>query len=177
LDAVTKKYNDQPGFADLMKDVTKIENDRVNIYRDRSKPPSLRKKRSQVADSTPDFGSIDFQQRSGLRETLFSPGIQKKLQRKIRQGQLAIEDRLDLHGYNQNQAITALGRFLDKALAAEFRMLIIIHGKGSRTDSDAVLKPLVRHWLAGQSSVLAWCPAQPKHGGEGACYVYLRTRS
>ena len=138
---------------------------------------SLSKKTSAAGNSTPDFASIDFQQRSGLTEAHFSPGIQKKLQRKIRQGQLSIEDRLDLHGYNQNQAIAALGRFLDQALAAGFRMLIIIHGKGSRSDSDAVLKPLVRHWLAGRSSVLGWCPAQPQHGGEGACYVYLRTRS
>jgi DNA-nicking Smr family endonuclease len=101
-------------------------------------------------------------------------GLQRKLQRKIRQGQLAIEDSLDLHGYNQKQATATLVQFLQQALASRFRMLVIIHGKGSRSGNDAVLKPLVRHWLAQQSAVLAWCPAQPKHGGDGASYVYLR---
>ena len=159
----------------MVEGVTKIENDRVNVYRDRTKSVAPPKIRSRLSDSTTDFASIDYQQRLGIKEIQFNPGIQKKLQRKIRQGQLVIEDRLDLHGYTQKQAITALDEFLDHAFGSEFRMLIIIHGRGSRSDSEAVLKPLVRHWLAAQSSVLAWCPAQPKHGGDGACYVYLRS--
>jgi len=172
---VTNKSNDPPSFADMVEGVTKIENDRVNLYRDRTKPVAAVKIQPRFADSTTDFASIDYQQRSGIRDTQFNPGIQKKLQRKIRQGQLAIEDRLDLHGCTQKQAITALDEFLGHALRSEFRMLIIIHGRGSRSDSEAVLKPLVRDWLATQSSVLAWCPAQPKHGGDGACYVYLKS--
>ena len=172
---MTDKSNDPPSFADMVEGVTKIENDRVNVYRDRTKPVAPPKIRSRPANSTTDFASIDYQQRLEIREVQFNPGIQKKLQRKIRQGQLVIEDRLDLHGCTQKQAITVLGEFLDHAFRSEFRMLIIIHGRGSRSDSEAVLKPLVRHWLATQSSVLAWCPAQPKHGGDGACYVYLRS--
>ena len=171
------KSGDPPSFADLIPGVKKIEDDRINIYDHRKKPVALPKTRPQTTDSNPDFANIDYRHRSGINESLFNAGIRKKLQRKIRQGQLAIEDRLDLHGYNQNQAITALNGFLQQALTAELRMLIVIHGKGNRSGSDAVLKPLVRHWLAQQSSVLAWCPAQPKHGGDGASYVYLRGQS
>jgi len=174
---VNDKSGDPPSFADLMPGVKKIKDDRINVYDDRKKPAALPKTRPQTTESNPDFANIDYQQRSGISESLFNAGMQKKLQRKIRQGQLAIEDRLDLHGYNQNQAIAALNGFLHQALTAELRMLIVIHGKGNRSGSDAVLKPLVRHWLAQQSSVLAWCPAQPKHGGEGASYVYLRSPS
>jgi len=173
---VKDKSSDPASFADLIPGVKKIEDDRINVYRDRKKPAAPPKTRSQTADLNPDFASIDYRQRSEIAESRFDVGIQKKLQRKIRQGQLAIEDRLDLHGYYQNQAIAALNKFLQQALIAEFRMLIVIHGKGNRSDSDAVLKPLVRHWLAQQASVLAWCPAQPIHGGEGASYVYLRNR-
>ncbi|MCZ6798673.1 MAG: Smr/MutS family protein [Gammaproteobacteria bacterium] len=168
------KTNDQPNFSDLMTGVKKIEHDRINVYRHRRKKTSLPKTRSRSAALDPDFASIDYQQRSGIRESQFDMGIQKKLQRKIRQGQLTIEDSLDLHGYNQNQATAALVHFFQQALASQFKMLVIIHGKGHRSDSDAVLKPLVRHWLAQQPAVLAWCPAQPKHGGDGASYVYLR---
>jgi DNA-nicking Smr family endonuclease len=174
---VNDKSRDPPSFADLMPGVKKIEDDRINVYHDRKKSAALPKTRSQTADLNPDFASIDYRQQSEISESRFDAGIQKKLQRKIRQGQLAIEDRLDLHGYYQNQAIAALNEFLQQALTAELKMLIVIHGKGNRSGSDAVLKPLVRHWLAQQSSVLAWCPAQPKHGGDGASYVYLRGRS
>ena len=168
------KSNDQASFADLMTGVKKLEDDRINVYRHRIKKTSLPKRGAHSVDSNPDFASIDYQQRSGIRESQFDVGIQRKLQRKIRQGQLAIEDSLDLHGYNQKQATAMLARFVQQALASQFRMLVIIHGKGSRSDNEAVLKPLVRNWLAQQSVVLAWCPAQPKHGGDGASYVYLR---
>ena len=53
-------------------------------------------------------------------------------------------------------------------------MLLVIHGKGYRSETEAVLKPLVHRWLAEQPSVLAWCPAQARDGGAGASYVYLR---
>ncbi|MCP4232040.1 MAG: Smr/MutS family protein, partial [Aestuariibacter sp.] len=43
-----------------------------------------------------------------------------------------------------------------------------------RSDKAAVLRPLVHHWLSQQNFVLAWCPAQPRDGGSGASYVYLR---
>jgi DNA-nicking Smr family endonuclease len=171
---VNDKTNDQPSFSDLMSGVKKLEDDRINVYRHRVKNTGLPKNRAGSTDSNPDFASIDFHHRSGIRESQFDVGLQRKLQRKIRQGQLAIEDSLDLHGYNQKQATATLVQFLQQALASRFRMLVIIHGKGSRSGNDAVLKPLVRHWLAQQSAVLAWCPAQPKHGGDGASYVYLR---
>jgi DNA-nicking Smr family endonuclease len=86
-----------------------------------------------------------------------------------------VNDHLDLHGYNQQQATTALIEFIDQALSSDFKFLIVVHGKGHRSDKDAVLKPLVQNWLSQQSMILAWCPAQPKDGGSGASYVYLKS--
>jgi len=100
--------------------------------------------------------------------------MQTKLQRRIRQGQIRPEACLDLHGYRQNEALQALGQFLADALRRRLRLIVIIHGQGYRSQSDAVLKPLVQRWLASQSQVLAWCPAQPRDGAAGASYVYLR---
>lgn len=68
----------------------------------------------------------------------------------------------------------ALELFLNDALQHRYRMVLIIHGQGYRSQSDAVLKPLVQRWLATQSQVLAWCPALPRDGAAGASYVYLR---
>jgi DNA-nicking Smr family endonuclease len=173
---VNDKSSEDPSFAELMMGVKKISNDRVNLYHDRAKKTALPGQPTQAAGSNLDFANISYDRQSDIKDSWFDSGIQKKLQRKIRQGQLPIEDRIDLHGYTQKQAIAALGEFLHQAVSAEFKMLVIIHGKGNRSGSEAILRPLVRHWLAQQSSILGWCPAQAKHGGEGASYVYLRVQ-
>jgi DNA-nicking Smr family endonuclease len=166
----------QRSFAELMTGVKKISDDRINIYRDRAKKTVLPKAKIQTAKTELDYSNINFELISNIKDSHFDSGIQKKLQRKIRQGQLPIEDQIDLHGFNQKQATAALTAFLHHAVSVNFKLIVIIHGKGDRSGSEAVLKPLARHWLAQQSAVLAWCPAQTKHGGGGASYVYLRVQ-
>jgi DNA-nicking Smr family endonuclease len=173
---VNDESTDDPSFAELMSGVKKISDDRVNVYRDRAKKSRLPGQNRPTAESHMDFANIGYRQQIDIKDSQFDAGIQKKLERKIRQGQLPIEDQIDLHGYTQNAAIAELTKFLQRAISAEFKLLVIVHGKGNRSGSEAVLRPLVRHWLARQSSVLGWCPAQPKHGGQGASYVYLRAQ-
>jgi DNA-nicking Smr family endonuclease len=84
------------------------------------------------------------------------------------------ETRIDLHGCRQHEALEALEALLSDALQRGYRMVLIIHGQGYRSQSDAVLKPLVQRWLAKQPQVLAWCPALARDGAAGASYVYLR---
>jgi DNA-nicking Smr family endonuclease len=168
------KFKDGASFSDLMTGVKRLENSRVNTYQDRIKKEPLPLKRIKPLDPAIDFSTISYQFLSDISDSYFDSGIQKKQQKKMRQGLLGIDDRLDLHGCNQQQATVALLQFVEQALASGFRFLIIVHGKGGRSDTQAVLKPLVHHWFAQQSTVLAWCPAQPKHGGSGASYVYLR---
>lgn len=173
---VDDESKDEPSFSELMTGVKKIVDDRVNIYHDRTKKNALPGRKTQAPESGLDFSNITFRQQSNISDTRFDSGIQKKLERKIRQGQLPIDDRIDLHGCTQKLATAALDEFLRRAIAARFKTLVIVHGKGNRSGGEAVLRLLVRHWLAQQSSVLGWCPAQPKHGGGGASYVYLRVR-
>lgn len=167
-----QKSNSERSFADLVSGVKKLDNDRINTYQDRVKkaPQTTR----QAPESRPELPSIDFRHLIQLQDSYFNSGISKKQQRKIRQGTLPINDRLDLHGYTQEQARFELNSFLDHALSSDFKLLIIIHGKGQRSEGKAVLKLLVQNWLAQQASVLAWCPARANHGGSGASYVYLR---
>ncbi len=170
--------NDDPSeetnFAKLITGVKRFSDDRVNMYRDRAKKTALPRSKAGASDSSLDFVNISYDQQTIIGDSQFDNGIQKKLERKIRRGQLEIEDHLDLHGYTQKEAIAALEEFLHHAFTAELKLLVIIHVKGNRSGSEAVLRPLVRYWLSQQSSVLGWCPAQPKHGGSGASYVYLR---
>mgnify|MGYP001826577583 CR=1 FL=1 len=162
--------DDESELARLLPGVKRLVNDRINVYRQR--PPAARAPGPRPPeDSEPERYS------DGLpaRDSYFQSGLQVKLQRKIRQGAIRPQASIDLHGYRQDEARRALQEFLEDALQQRYRMLLIIHGQGYRSQSDAVLKPLVQRWLSQQSVVLAWCPAQARDGAAGASYVYLRS--
>ena len=163
--------DDDADFSHMIPGVKRMRNDRINVYRQRERKAFTPRPR-QNEDS---FEQDPLVMPEPGRSTHFNPGIQKKLQRKIRQGQIRPEDSLDLHGHRQNEAIDALESFFGHAHRAGYRMVIVIHGQGYRSQNEAVLKPLVHRWLASRSEVLAWCPAQPQDGAAGASYVYLRT--
>ena len=63
---------------------------------------------------------------------------------------------------------------MDECKTFDYRHVIIVHGKGFRSQSKPVIKPLVNHWLKQADEVLAFCSAQPQDGGTGAVYVLLR---
>lgn len=112
--------------------------------------------------------------------------------RKARQlagGQVAIDARLDLHGFRQSEAHAALRGFLFNAYRRGHRWVLIITGKGGRPrerDEDdysfmpvetGVLKRNVPMWLENpelRAIVVSHRPAAIKHGGEGALYIHLR---
>jgi DNA-nicking Smr family endonuclease len=165
------KDDDESEFASMIPGVKRLRNDRINVYqhqhRARKQPLPARRieqdeSRAQPSESQP------------ARDTQFNTGLQKKLQRKIRQGLIRPEASLDLHGFRQTDALDALEGLLNDARRHGMRMILIIHGQGFRSQNDAVLKPLVQRWLANQPEVLAWCPALSRDGAAGASYVYLR---
>jgi DNA-nicking Smr family endonuclease len=103
-------------------------------------------------------------------------GLQKSVLKKLRQGNFPIEQIMDLHGMRQEPASRYLHRFIAESVAHHCRVVLVIHGKGSRSEHNiAVLRPMVHHLLQQQIQVLAFCPAMPHDGGSGASYVYLRT--
>jgi DNA-nicking Smr family endonuclease len=98
-------------------------------------------------------------------------GLDRRTAERLRRGELPIEARLDLHGMTQEEAHTALARFLGRAHAAGQRCLLVITGKG------AVLREAVPRWLGEgetRDRILASSAAQPRHGGGGALYILLR---
>ncbi|HEX4891452.1 MAG TPA: Smr/MutS family protein [Alphaproteobacteria bacterium] len=109
-------------------------------------------------------------------------------------GRLEIEARLDLHGHRQDMAQRELVDFIRRNHSYGKRCVLVITGKGRSRKNRAEAEPaetgryiiperngvlfdLVPEWLAGRELapyVVAFSPAQPKHGGSGALYVYLR---
>jgi DNA-nicking Smr family endonuclease len=104
-------------------------------------------------------------------------GIDRSTRRRLAQGQLPIEARLDLHGMTAAQAERQLSRFITRAVGDGRRCVLVITGKGA--NNNGVLKHLVPMWLTSPplgAGVLALSQAVPTDGGDGALYVMLRRR-
>ena len=96
---------------------------------------------------------------------------------RLKRGQVAIEQTLDLHGLTQDEAHRRLGAFLARTQAAGCRCVLVITGKG--LGSGGTLRHMVPRWLneaENRERVIAYTPAQPRHGGSGALYVLMRRR-
>jgi DNA-nicking Smr family endonuclease len=96
---------------------------------------------------------------------------------RLKRGQVALEQTLDLHGQTQDQAHRRLRAFVADAQARGSRCVLVVTGKG--LESGGTLRHMVPRWLneePNRARVLAYSPAQPRHGGSGALYVLLRRR-
>jgi len=110
-------------------------------------------------------------------ETLFFArgGLQHRLLRQFKRGELRPESRLDLHGQTIHQAGAQLYQFLENAQRAGLRCVCVIHGKGHRSAAGRpALKTQLNQWLRDAPAVLAFSSAQARDGGRGALYVLLR---
>jgi len=103
------------------------------------------------------------------------PGLSRQVLRKLRSGQWALQDTLDLHGLRWEEARALLAQFIAQAVKRGHRCLLIIHGKGRRSkNQEPVLRGKVAGWLAQRAEVLAFSQARPADGGSGAVAVLLR---
>nr|WP_315259304.1 Smr/MutS family protein [uncultured Duganella sp.] len=103
-----------------------------------------------------------------------APGVGPDVMKKMRKGHWPVQDELDLHGMNRDQARDALGAFLTKATQRNHRCVCVIHGRGfGSRGQEPVLKSMVHSWLV-QKGVVAFCQARNNEGGEGALIVLLR---
>lgn len=100
-------------------------------------------------------------------------GLQDKLLKKLAQGHISIEGRLDLHRMNLVTALAYAESFLQHAHCQGHRLVLIIHGKGKKSDKP-ILKNALNFWLRREENVLAFHSAQPKDGGSGAVYVLIK---
>jgi DNA-nicking Smr family endonuclease len=93
-------------------------------------------------------GPITLQDRleGGDEPSYLRSGVANSVLRDLRRGRWAMQDEIDLHGLNREEARGQLATFL------------------------------VRGWLAQKNEILAYCQAKPQDGGEGAVIVLLRTQ-
>lgn len=105
--------------------------------------------------------------------------------KKVRRGKLDIDATIDLHGYRQMDAQTALAGFLVRMRSNGARCVLVVTGKGRAieigedylTPQPGVIRRRLPEWLSGQGireHVSGYASAHPRHGGSGAYYVLLK---
>ena len=111
--------------------------------------------------------------------------VDPSIRKKVGRGRIDIDGRIDLHGMTQDEARGALHRFIHARFSRGDRTVLVITGKGLKTDNDyiaamterGVLRTMLPIWLNEPSlapMVSGWSVAARGHGGEGAWYVRLR---
>ncbi len=121
--------------------------------------------------------------------------LERNIRQKLQRGKTEIEARLDLHGYNRNNAYPALLSFVKSAWQQGLKTVIVVTGKGDgpvsrqnlhssdffqMPEQNSVLKASIANWLNDQELrpyIVGWQPAHPKHGGGGAVYVRIRNKN
>lgn len=93
---------------------------------------------------------------------------------RLKRGEYAVQDELDLHGLRLEAAQQLLREFLRHVLAEGVACVRIIHGKGRNSEGVPVIKNFVDQHLRHRRDVLAFHSAPIEQGGTGAVLVLLK---
>lgn len=98
--------------------------------------------------------------------------------RQLRQGKLAPEAKLDLHGLSRQEAREKVRFFLEDATFHGLKTVLIITGRGKGSSDGPVLRQFMERYLSSDARawVVEWGRAPARYGGEGALVVFLKGR-
>ncbi|MCW8347410.1 DNA endonuclease SmrA [Vibrio sp. ZSDZ65] len=172
--------NDLDLFQQMMGDVKPLPNDTIEF-----KKPPLQASEAQLAkreaalwlsEQCPDYLSLDFAPPLKPEDIIEFKrnGVQEGVYRKLRLGKYPLQAKLDLHRRTLSQARDEVIGFLQQCMRLDIRTLLIVHGKGERSNPPALIKSYLAHWLTQIRDVQCVHSAQQFHGGSGAVYVLLR---
>ena len=168
-------------FKKELSGVKPIKNDRVNLHKPNNEPSISQLARKEAAlgrkpNHDPNYLSTDFiepvEPNSWLEYK--SSGVQDGVYKKLRLGKYDIQAHTDLHRLTVKEARDEVFYFIKGCVKRGKRTVLITHGKGERSQPQAVLKSHVNHWLQQHDLVMAFHSAQQMHGGLGSVYVLLK---
>jgi len=174
--------DEERSFAQAMAGVTPLAPDRrVGPGRGSAPPRAVPdadvEAYAALADLVAGHGEFDISDTVEYVEGL-APGVDRRLVKRLRRGDFALQGHLDLHGHTRDEARAAVERFLAESRVAGKRCVLLVHGRGLNSpDRVPVLKNALVAWLTrgGLSRrILAFATARPTDGGAGALYVLLR---
>ena len=166
-------------WEDVTRDVKPLEGREKRVADSRS-----RKKVPFVASSSV-TGDVALPYGAAIKPKRRGRDVDRKTERRLQKGEMPIDGKLDMHGMNQDEARRALFHFIQNAYLAGKRCVLVVTGKGSAgrisggqiERGAGVLRRNTPQWLredALADIVLRAVEAQPRDGGAGALYVYLR---
>lgn len=176
--APTVDAEDRALFRAAVADATPITHDKV--HHEPAPPPAYPRQReldesAALQESLYGPNLIDLHLEGGDEAAWLRPGLARNVLRDLRRGRWVVQDHLDLHGHNRDEARAAFADFLAEAQRRDKRCLRIVHGKGLGSPGrEPVLKRLVLGWLSQRQEVLAFCQARAAEGGAGAVIVLLK---
>jgi DNA-nicking Smr family endonuclease len=167
-------------FRDAVRDTTPIRPPARVRPEGKSPPPvpvqALLDGHEAVAESLEGPVSEEQSIETGLEPSYLRNGLGRDVLRKLRRGHWVVQDVLDLHGFNREEARMSLAEFLGRCLKRGLRCVRVVHGKGLRSPGkEPILKGKVQLWLSRREEVLAYCEAPANQGGSGALLVLLRS--
>lgn len=172
-------------FRDLMRDVKPLQQNQADLTASKQKqdPQALARRRQaaeqpsaeQLQDGLSD-GQVEAI-KPGDPLAFHLPDLPWRTLQALKQGRIAWQEGLDLHGYTLEAARTELSRFIREGRQQGYRCLLLVHGKAyNREGETPSIKSHVNAWLKQMPDVLAFVSALPADGGTGAVYILLRTK-
>lgn len=166
-------------FQQMMGDVKPITQDTAELKKHHTITEGQLAKREaamSLSEDDPEYLSIDFApmlkpddiiefKRNGVQEGVF---------RKLRLGKYPVQARLDLHRKTLKQARDEVVNFLRQCMRMDIRTVLIVHGRGEKSNPPAMMKSYVANWLHQIQDVQCAHSAQRFHGGSGAVYLLLK---
>lgn len=105
--------------------------------------------------------------------------IERRMYDKIKNNELRIEGKLDLHGYTIDEARMMVIQFINSSYILGKRLLCVVTGKGKHSEFqnltlNQVVPNILKHDVEVNSKIAYMGLALPKDGGGGAYYIYLK---
>jgi DNA-nicking Smr family endonuclease len=178
-----KSTDDQQSFADAMSkhdDLKKLDRDQLAKHAPPAGPQREASSSSRATSTSTSTSQVAAPKASGPN---WNPGATLALAsraelKRLRAGKIRPQQTIDLHGFTRDNAYRRLCHEVTRAATADFRCLLVIHGKGQHSSSGAVtIRDALSDWLTQPplAQHVAGCTlAQPKDGGSGASYLLLR---
>ncbi|MFH1351136.1 MAG: Smr/MutS family protein [Pseudomonadota bacterium] len=177
--------DDELHFLEAMADVTPLIDERKKIVRETGMnirpthpaPDDQREALAHLHELVKGFIDMDITFSDEYMEGSVK-GLNRKVMRRLKKGQVPYQDYVDLHGLTRQDAETKVLDFLIQSCRLGHRCVLIVHGRGLNSpDCLPVLKERLPVWLnrgPAKKIVLAFATAQPYDGGTGAIYVLLK---
>ena len=174
-----KKNQDSELFRQAMADVKPLPaNDRIEPEPSRPPPRAVQQALDDRAAMEEFLENLDFSEaETGEELQWLKPGYQDRVLKRLRRGQYAIADTVDLHHMDVETAKSVLLDFIEISVQRHLGCVRIIHGKGLRSRGAPLLKVMTNRVLWKHPRVIAYASCRPVDGGTGATLALLSAKT